>query len=66
MEMGHCTMLPHYQLPYPPLALEDFPQINIATEGKTSKCEIIDDLMMYDKYRDCSSTGTNLLEEIFL
>ena len=61
--MPDYTILPHFNLPYPPLALEDFPQINI-TEEKTSKSEIIDDFMMFDKYRYCSS-GTSLLEEIF-
>lgn len=61
--MPDCTILPHYQLTHPPIALEDFPQINI-TEAKTSKSETIDDYMMYDKYRDYTS-GTSLLEEIF-
>ncbi|KAK9266669.1 hypothetical protein L1049_000831 [Liquidambar formosana] len=52
----------HYQLPYPPLALEDFPQINIM-EAKPSKAESIDEFMMYDRYRDYMS-GTTMLEEI--
>ncbi|WKA13476.1 hypothetical protein VitviT2T_030771 [Vitis vinifera] len=64
MEMPDCTILPRYQLPYPPLALEDFPQINI-TEAKTSKSESIDDYMTYDKYRDYTRGSTSLLEEIF-
>ncbi|KAE8679201.1 NAC domain-containing protein 86 [Hibiscus syriacus] len=35
-----------YHVPYPPLKLEDFPQINIISE---TKVEIIDEYMMYDK-----------------
>lgn len=49
----------HY--PCPPLELEDFPQINIA-ETKPAKSEIMEDYVMYDKYKDCMN-GT--LEEIF-
>ncbi|WCJ28625.1 hypothetical protein M5689_010310 [Euphorbia peplus] len=45
-----------YQLPYPPLELEDFPQINIA---KSTKPELTDEYMTY---KDCMN-GT--LEEIF-
>ncbi|KAE8693555.1 NAC domain-containing protein 45 [Hibiscus syriacus] len=52
----------HYQAPYPPLDLEDFPQINIILETKASKSEIIDDYMMYDKYKDYMNGS---LEEIF-
>ncbi|GAV64897.1 NAM domain-containing protein [Cephalotus follicularis] len=51
----------HYQLPYPPYELEDFPQINIA-ERDLSKPESMDEYMMCDKYRDYMN-GT--IEEIF-
>ncbi|OMO77817.1 putative transcription factor [Corchorus olitorius] len=51
----------HYQVPYPPLELEDFPEINIS-ETKPSKAEIIDEYMIYDKYRDHMNGS---LEEIF-
>lgn len=50
----------HYQLPYTPLVMEDFPQINLP-ETKTTKPEVTDDCMLYDRYRDCMN-GT--LEEI--
>ena len=51
----------HYQFPYPPLELEDFPQINFA-ETKSMKTEMpTDECMLYDKHRD-SMNGT--LEEI--
>ncbi|KAF7822464.1 NAC domain-containing protein 86-like [Senna tora] len=49
----------HYEA-YPALELEDFPQINLAeTEMKPI---MKGDCMVYDKYRDCSMSGT--LEEI--
>ncbi|KAJ7982101.1 NAC domain containing protein [Quillaja saponaria] len=51
----------HYQLPYPPLELEDFPRINLA-ETKSLKPEMIEESMLYDKYRDCMNGNT--LEEI--
>ncbi|XP_022718157.1 NAC domain-containing protein 71-like [Durio zibethinus] len=51
----------HYQVPFPPLELEDFPQINIS-ETKSSKAENIDEYMIYDKYRDYINGS---LEEIF-
>ncbi|XP_023007203.1 NAC domain-containing protein 96-like [Cucurbita maxima] len=53
----------HYQHPYyPPLELEDFPQLNIMGETKTlMKPECIDEYMKFDKFRD-SMNGT--LEEI--
>ncbi|KAI4323285.1 hypothetical protein L6164_022903 [Bauhinia variegata] len=51
----------HYQLSYPPLDLEDFPQINLS-ETKLMKTEVTEECMLYDKYRDCMN-GT--LEEIF-
>ncbi|XP_022735073.1 NAC domain-containing protein 86-like [Durio zibethinus] len=50
MQMPGYTNL-HFQVPYPPLELEDFPQINIS-ETKPSEADIIDECMMYDKYRD--------------
>ena len=52
----------NYQFPYPPLELEDFPMINLAAETNTSKPQIIEDYMSYDKLKDCMN-GT--LEEIF-
>lgn len=53
----------HYQVPYPPLELEDFPQINISeTKASTAKAEIMDEYMVYDKYRDYMNGS---LEEIF-
>ncbi|XP_011014226.1 PREDICTED: NAC transcription factor 29-like [Populus euphratica] len=58
MQMHNCSSL-HYQFPFPPLELEDFPQISIPESMKPSKPEIIDDYMMY---KDCMN-GT--LEEIF-
>ena len=60
MQIESYTRL-DYQLPYPPLELEDFPQINL-TETKSVKPEIIDEYMSYDKIRDYMN-GT--LEEIF-
>lgn len=57
MQMPNCSSL-HYQFPFPPLELEDFPQISITESMKPSKPEIIDDYMMY---KDCMN-GT--LEEI--
>lgn len=50
----------HYQLPYTPLMLEDFPQINLP-ESKSTKPEMTGDCMLYDRYKDCMG-GT--LEEI--
>lgn len=52
----------HYQLPYPPLELEDFPQINLTeTETKAMKGEeMVNDCMVY---RDCT-TMSGTLEEI--
>ncbi|KAG8487254.1 hypothetical protein CXB51_020586 [Gossypium anomalum] len=47
-----------YQLPYPPLELEDFPQINISE----TKAEMMDEYMVYDKYKDYMNGS---LEEIF-
>lgn len=66
IQMGSYTsILDGYQCPYPPLELEDFPQINIA-EAKASKPESIDEYMIYDKYRSSSSGCINgSLEEIF-
>ncbi|KAK2654457.1 hypothetical protein Ddye_014313 [Dipteronia dyeriana] len=61
IQMANYTNL-QYQIPYPPLELEDFPQINISETTKPSKPEIFDDCLMYDhKYKD-SMNGT--LEEI--
>ncbi|XVF33793.1 hypothetical protein REPUB_Repub18cG0001700 [Reevesia pubescens] len=60
MQMPGYTNV-HYQAPYSPLELEDFPQINIS-ETKLSKPEIIDEYMMYDKYRDYMNGS---LEDIF-
>ncbi|KAK4839398.1 hypothetical protein QYF36_021668 [Acer negundo] len=61
IQMENYTNI-QYQIPYPPLELEDFPQINISETTKPSKPEIFDDCLMYDhKYRD-SMNGT--LEEI--
>ncbi|XP_017980051.1 PREDICTED: NAC domain-containing protein 45 [Theobroma cacao] len=57
MQMPGYTSL-HYQVPYPPLELEDFPQIDISE----TKPEIIDEYMIYDKYRGCMNGS---LEEIF-
>ncbi|GLT54097.1 hypothetical protein SLA2020_273250 [Shorea laevis] len=51
-----------YQVCYPPLELEDFPQINLAETSKPLKPEIVDEYMSYDKIRDYMN-GT--LEEIF-
>lgn len=50
---------------YPPLALEDFPQIDIAAETTSSKPsnpadEALDDHLMYNVY----ASGTMMLEEI--
>lgn len=56
------SLLNNYQFPYPPLELEDFPQINLAAEANASKPEIIDDYMSYDKFKDYMN-GT--FEEIF-
>ncbi|PPR94705.1 hypothetical protein GOBAR_AA25962 [Gossypium barbadense] len=47
-----------YQVPYPPLELEDFPQINISE----TKAEMMDEYMVYDKYKDYMNGS---LEEIF-
>ncbi|GMJ11622.1 NAC domain containing protein 20 [Hibiscus trionum] len=58
--LGYTNL--HYQAPYPPLQLEDFPQINIISETKASKAEIIDEYMMYDKHKDYMNGS---LEEIF-
>ncbi|KAK8490574.1 hypothetical protein V6N13_031745 [Hibiscus sabdariffa] len=57
--LGYTNL--HYQAPYPPLELEDFPQINIVSETKASKAEMMDEYMMYDKYSNMSGS----LEEIF-
>lgn len=51
----------HYQLPYPPLELEDFPQINLG-EMKLLKSETTEECMSYDKFRDYMN-GT--VEDIF-
>ncbi|PON49477.1 NAC domain containing protein [Parasponia andersonii] len=51
----------HYQLAYPPLELEDFPQINLA-EMKLMKHEMTEECMSYDKLKDYMN-GT--VEEIF-
>ncbi|PPD83678.1 hypothetical protein GOBAR_DD19403 [Gossypium barbadense] len=47
-----------YQVPYPPLELEDFPQINLSE----TKAEMMDEYMVYDKYKDYMNGS---LEEIF-
>ncbi|TYI71242.1 hypothetical protein E1A91_D08G280300v1 [Gossypium mustelinum] len=47
-----------YQVPYPPLELEDFPQINLSE----TKAEMMDEYMVYDKYKDYMN---GYLEEIF-
>ncbi|XVE74246.1 hypothetical protein DITRI_Ditri12bG0001500 [Diplodiscus trichospermus] len=60
MQMPGYTDL-HYQAPYPPLELEDFPQINIS-ETKPNKAQMMDEYMMYDKYRNYMNGS---LEEIF-
>ncbi|XP_040997654.1 NAC domain-containing protein 86 [Juglans microcarpa x Juglans regia] len=53
----------NYQLPnYPPLELEDFPQINL-TETRSLKPEIIYEYISHDKYGRDDMNGT--LEEIF-
>ena len=51
----------HYQFAYPPLELEDFPQINLA-EMKLLKSETTDECLSFDKFRDYMN-GT--VEEIF-
>ncbi|KAF5728146.1 protein BEARSKIN1-like [Tripterygium wilfordii] len=52
----------HCQQPYyPPLEVEDFPQINIITETIPSKTTNDDHQRIYDEYKDCMN-GT--LEEI--
>ena len=60
MQMPRYESLP-YQFPYPPLELEDFPQINLA-EMKLMKPETTEECLSYDKFRDFMN-GT--VEEIF-
>ncbi|KAF4389029.1 hypothetical protein F8388_026758 [Cannabis sativa] len=59
MEMPSYESL--YQLAYPPLELDDFPQINLE-EMKLMKSETTDECMSYEKLRDYMN-GT--VEEIF-
>ncbi|KAM1004140.1 hypothetical protein ACFX13_004440 [Malus domestica] len=58
----NASSLNTYQFPYPPLELEDFPQINLAAETNTAKPEIIDKYMSYDKFKDYMNGS---FEEIF-
>ncbi|XP_044506985.1 NAC domain-containing protein 71-like [Mangifera indica] len=51
-----------YPCPYPPLEVEDFPQINIA-ETKPSKLEHLEESLIHDKY--CRDYMNGTLEEIF-
>lgn len=61
MQMPNYESL-HYQYAnYPPLELEDFPQINLA-EMKLLKSETTEEYMSLDKFRDYMN-GT--VEEIF-
>ncbi|KAL5568774.1 hypothetical protein UlMin_025349 [Ulmus minor] len=60
MEMPNYESL-HYQFSYPPLELEDFPQINL-TEMKLMKPEMTEESISYDKCRDYMN-GT--VDEIF-
>ncbi|KAM7252278.1 hypothetical protein ACFE04_024161 [Oxalis oulophora] len=61
VQMMSYTNMNNYQLGYPPLQLEDFPQINIAEQS--SKPEIMNEYIMGEKYRDDNMYGT--IEEIF-
>ncbi|XP_054814770.1 NAC domain-containing protein 54-like [Prosopis cineraria] len=56
----------HYQLPYPSLELEDIPQTNFAETKPLMKPEqmMMNDCMVYDKYKSCNSTMSGTLEEI--
>ncbi|GFP81659.1 NAC domain-containing protein 86 [Phtheirospermum japonicum] len=49
-----------YDTGYPPLALEDFPQIDLITEANTSK----EYMMNCEKFRDCVN-GIATIEEIY-
>ncbi|XP_059664100.1 NAC domain-containing protein 54-like [Cornus florida] len=60
-DMEYTSM--QHQPPYPPLAVEDFPKIDIA-ETKPSKPESIDEYVMYDKHRDYMISGTTMFEDI--
>lgn len=51
-----------YQLSYPPLELEDFPQINLTETKPLTKPEIAEEYMSYDKIRDYMNGS---LEEFF-
>lgn len=59
--MPTCSSSLHYQFHYPPLALEDFPQINITEMTKQSEPETFDEYMNFDKYY---ASGTAMLDEI--
>lgn len=62
--MGNYGSLLHCQFGYPPLELEDFPQINFGAETKLMKTEnaSTEDDMSYDKFRDYANIT---VEEIF-
>lgn len=62
MQMPNIYTDLQYPCPYPPLEVEDFPQINIA-ETKPSKPDNLEESLMYDKYYRDYMNGT--LEEIF-
>ncbi|XP_015876065.2 NAC domain-containing protein 54 [Ziziphus jujuba] len=63
MQMGNYGSLLHCQFGYPPLELEDFPQINFGAETKPMKTESsTEDDMSYDKFRDYTNIT---VEEIF-
>ncbi|KAF8412634.1 hypothetical protein HHK36_000603 [Tetracentron sinense] len=61
MTIPNCTRLPP-QLPYPPLALEDFPQMD-TIETRLSQSQTIDEYIMYDNYRNFTNEA-RMLEEI--
>lgn len=62
MGMNYGSMV-HCQYGYPPLELEDFPQINFcAADTKLLKPEFTEDDMPYDKLRDYMNVT---VEEIF-
>ncbi|KAJ0042417.1 hypothetical protein Pint_17141 [Pistacia integerrima] len=63
MQMPNIYADLQYPCPYPPLEVEDFPQINIAEETKPSNPENLEEILMYDKYYRDYMNGT--LEEIF-
>ncbi|XP_010260796.1 PREDICTED: NAC transcription factor 29 [Nelumbo nucifera] len=67
--LPNCTRLQQQQqqqqqLSYPPLALEDFPQMD-TLETKLSNPQAMDEYMMPDKYRTYNSDTNIILEEIF-